>query len=104
MTTQAQAAVMESTAAKFDQVNQALNGMLRRLLGELEVLRGQWVGRGGETFEQVKQAWAADQQTLHRALADTAAAIRTSGQLYVTADTAAADRLGPHRGGLELPL
>jgi WXG100 family type VII secretion target len=95
---------MESTAAKFEHVNQSLAGMLKRLLGELEVLQTQWVGRGGATFEQVKQAWAADQETLHRALGETATAIRTAGRQYQTSDSAAADRLGAHRGGLSLPL
>ncbi|HKT01638.1 MAG TPA: WXG100 family type VII secretion target [Rugosimonospora sp.] len=104
MTTQAQAAVMDSTAARFEHVNEELQGMLKRLLGELEVLQTQWVGRGGTTFEQVKQAWAADQQTLQRALGETATAIRTSGRQYQTSDGAAADRLGAHRGGLALPL
>jgi WXG100 family type VII secretion target len=104
MTTQAQADVMDSTAAKFDEVNQSLGRMLKQLMDELEVLRTQWVGHGGATFEQVKQAWAADQRALYHALAETATAIRTSGRHYVTADTAAADRLGPHRGGLQLPL
>ncbi len=95
---------MESTAARFEHVNHALEGMLKRLLGELEVLQTQWVGRGGSTFEQVKQAWAADQEALHRALGETAAAIRTAGRQYQTSDSAAADRLGAHRGGLTLPL
>jgi WXG100 family type VII secretion target len=104
VTTQAQAAVMESTAARFEHVNQSLEGMLKRLLTELEVLQTQWVGRGGTTFERVKQAWAADQQTLHRALGETATAIRTAGRQYQTSDSAAADRLGAYRGGLSLPL
>ena len=95
---------MDSTAARFEHVNEELQGMLKRLLGELEVLQTQWVGRGGTTFEQVKQAWAADQQTLQRALGETATAIRTSGRQYQTSDGAAADRLGAHRGGLALPL
>jgi WXG100 family type VII secretion target len=95
---------MESTAAKFEHVNHALEGMLKRLLRELEVLRTQWVGHGGTTFEQVKLAWAADQETLHRALSETATAIRTAGRQYQTSDSAAAGRLGPHRGGLALPL
>jgi WXG100 family type VII secretion target len=96
---------MQQTANRFDQVNQALQGMLRSLLGELEVLRTQWQGAGGASFEQVKLAWSEDQQTLHQALAETATAIRTSGRQYAATDTAAADRLGGgHRGGLRLPL
>jgi WXG100 family type VII secretion target len=92
-TTQAQAAVMEQTAAKFDQVNESLQSTLKRLLGELEVLRTQWQGAGGASFEQVKLAWAADQEALQRALGETATAIRTSGRQYQATDTVAADRL-----------
>jgi WXG100 family type VII secretion target len=105
-TTQAQAAIMESTAARFDEVNQALQETLRRLLTELSVLRNQWQGAGGASFEQVKRVWAEDQEALHRALGETATAIRTSGRQYQASDTTAADRFaGPHRaGGLTLPL
>jgi WXG100 family type VII secretion target len=102
-TTQAQAAVMETTATKFDQVNQSLQGTLKRLLGELEVLRTQWQGAGGASFEQVKLAWAEDQAALQQALGETATAIRTSGRQYQTSDNSAADRLrGP--AALRLPL
>lgn len=103
-TTQAQAAVMETTARKFDQVNQSLSGILSRLLIELEVLRTQWQGAGGASFEQVKQAWAEDQETLHRALGETATAIRTSGREYQTSDSAASDRLAARRPSVTLPL
>lgn len=95
---------MESTAARFEQVNHGLEGMLKRLLTELEVLQTQWVGRGGATFEQVKRAWAADQTALHRALAETATAIRSAGRGYQTSDEAAVDRLNAGRGGMSLPL
>jgi WXG100 family type VII secretion target len=103
--TQAEAVVMESTAKKFEQSNNDLEAMLSRLMGELEFLRGSWQGAGGRTFEQVKQAWAADQRALHRALAETAGAVRSAGRGYTMADTEAADRVGAtHRGGLSLPL
>ena len=56
-------------------------------------------------FEQVKIAWSEDQTALQQALAETAQAIRTSGQQYTVTDTSAADRLGGHRGGgRQLPL
>jgi WXG100 family type VII secretion target len=104
-TTQAQAVVMRQTADKVDQVNQALQTMLKALLAELEGLRGQWQGAGGRSFEQVKIAWSEDQTALHQVLAETAQAIRTSGQQYTVSDTAAADRLNTHRGGgRPLPL
>ena len=103
--TQAQAAVMESTARTFEQANHELEAMLGRLLNELEILRSAWQGHGGRSFEEVKQAWATDQRTLHKALAETAVAIRTAGRGYTTSDTEAADRItAVHRGGLSLPL
>ena len=101
-TTQAQAAVMEQTAAKFDQAKQNLEGMLTRLMNELEGLRSGWVGLGGTSFEQVKQAWAADQAKIHNALTETASAIRTSGRVYSATDQEAAGRFRP--GGISLPL
>jgi WXG100 family type VII secretion target len=104
-TTQAQAAVMESTARRFEQAGEDLAGMLSRLLSQLEGLRQAWQGAGGRSFEQVKQAWARDQRALHSALEETAAAVRTSGRRYEAADAAAADRVvGGGRGGLDLPL
>lgn len=102
--TQAEAAVMEQTAAKFDQVNQSLQSMLNGLLGELEVLQSAWRGAGGRSFEHVKQAWARDQQTLYRALGETAAAIRTSGRQYDVSDTEAASRVAATERGVVLPL
>jgi WXG100 family type VII secretion target len=96
---------MRQTADKFEQVNHSLQTMLKSLLGELEVLRTQWQGAGGSSFEQVKQAWSEDQAALHRSLGETATAVRTSGAHYTMTDTGAADRLGAHRGGgRHLPL
>jgi WXG100 family type VII secretion target len=96
---------MRQTADKFDQANQSLQTMLKSLLSELEGLRAQWQGAGGRSFEQVKVAWSEDQDVLQKLLAETAGAIRTSGQQYTVSDTAAADRLGSHQGGgRQLPL
>jgi WXG100 family type VII secretion target len=102
--TQAQAAVLESTAKKFEQTNHELEGMLTRLLSELDVLRTAWQGRGGRSFDEVKQAWAADQRALHRALGETAEAVRTAGRGYTTSDTDAAERVAASHRGLTLPL
>ena len=93
--------LMETTARKFEDVNASLDGMLRRLLTELEGLRTQWTGAGGSSFTSVKQAWAAEQQKLHRALAETATAVRTAGRQYASTDTAAAGRFTAHH---DLPL
>jgi WXG100 family type VII secretion target len=104
-TTQAEAAVMARTAERFDQVGLALDGMLRRLMGELETLRTQWQGAGGRSFDQVKTAWAHDQELLHRTLTETAEAIRRSATHYDATDSTAASRLAPARvGGMTLPL
>ncbi|HEX5598481.1 MAG TPA: WXG100 family type VII secretion target [Micromonosporaceae bacterium] len=102
--TRAEAAVMQQTAAKFEQVDQSLQGMLSSLLAELEVLQQAWRGAGGRSFEQVKQAWARDQAALQRALRETAAAIRTAGQKYDVSDAEVASRIATTNRGLQLPL
>lgn len=103
--TRAQAAVMAQTAAKFEQTDENLQVMLQRLLTQLEGLRSAWQGAGGRSFEQVKLAWSNDQAALHRALRETAGAVRTAGHQYDTTDTEAATRVGATgRGGITLPL
>jgi WXG100 family type VII secretion target len=102
--TQAEAAVMQQTAAKFEQVDQSLQTMLTGLLAELEVLQQAWRGAGGRSFEQVKQQWAQDQAALQRALRETATAIRTAGQQYDVSDTEAASRVAGSHRGIQLPL
>jgi WXG100 family type VII secretion target len=103
--TKAEAAVMQQTAAKFEQVDQSLQSMLTGLLAELEVLQQAWRGAGGRSFEQVKQQWSQDQAALHRALRETAGAIRTAGRQYDVSDDEAASRVaGTNRGGIQLPL
>ncbi|MEU4677560.1 WXG100 family type VII secretion target [Micromonospora sp. NPDC023737] len=103
--TQAEAAVMQQTAARFEQVDQSLQSMLSGLLAELGVLQQAWRGAGGRSFEQVKQQWAQDQAALQRALRETAGAIRTAGQQYDVSDSEAAGRIaGTNRGGIQLPL
>jgi WXG100 family type VII secretion target len=102
--TQAEAAVMQQTATKFEQVDQSLQSMLSSLMSELEVLQQAWQGAGGRSFEQVKQQWAQDQASMHRALRETASAIRTSGQQYDASDTDAAGRVGTTNRGIQLPL
>jgi ESAT-6 family protein len=100
--TQAQAAVMHQVAAKFDQANRSLEGMLSRLMRELDGLQSQWVGRGGRSFDQVRLAWAEDQKRLHTALAETASAIRSAGKVYTVTDDEAANRFT--QSGITLPL
>ncbi|MET8120536.1 WXG100 family type VII secretion target [Micromonospora sp. NPDC005189] len=103
--TQAEAAVMHQTAAKFEQVDQSLQSMLTGLLAELEVLQQAWRGAGGRSFEQVKQQWSQDQAALHRALRETAGAVRTAGRQYNVSDDEVASRVaGTNRGGIQLPL
>jgi WXG100 family type VII secretion target len=96
---------MEQTATKFEQVNDSLQTMLRQLMGELEALQSAWRGAGGRSFEQVKVAWANDQEVLQRALRETAGAIRTAGRQYEASDTEAASRVAhTNPGGMSLPL
>lgn len=103
--TQAEAAVMQTTAQKFESVDQSLQSMLSSLLGELEVLQTAWKGAGGRSFEQVKQQWAQNQEQIHRALRETASAIRTSGQQYDVSDTEASSRMSAtNTGSISLPL
>ena len=102
--TQAEAAVMQQTAAKFEQVDQSLQTMLSSLMGELETLQQAWRGAGGRSFEQVKQQWAQDQAAMRRALRETAGAIRTAGQQYEASDSEAASRVATTNRGIQLPL
>ncbi|MEU5549147.1 MULTISPECIES: WXG100 family type VII secretion target [unclassified Micromonospora] len=103
--TQAEAAVMQQTAAKFEQTDQSLQSMLSGLLAQLAILQQAWRGAGGRSFEQVKQQWAQDQANLQRALRETAGAIRTAGTKYDASDTEAAGRVSAtNRGGIQLPL
>jgi WXG100 family type VII secretion target len=102
-TTQTEAAVMLQTATKFDNVNSSLQSTLKRLLSELEVLRTQWQGAGGRSFEQVKQEWADDQSALNQALTATAENMRSAAGHYTASDANAAGRMKPS-ATVTLPL
>jgi ESAT-6 family protein len=103
--TEAQAAVMEQVAGRFEHTNSALQSMLSSLMGQLEPLQSRFVGAGGSSFTQVKQAWNEDMQKINRALSETATAIRESGRNYTTSDDAAQQRVAAtNRGGVNLPL
>jgi WXG100 family type VII secretion target len=102
--TAAEAAVMESTAAKFEQVDESLRGMLSRLLGELEILQSHFKGRAGTSFNQVKQAYEANLKKLSAALNETAAGIRSSGKTYTSTDDESASRVGGINTSMNLPL
>jgi WXG100 family type VII secretion target len=101
-TTQAQAAVMEQVAGRFDDVRLSLHTILSNLMREVESVKNDWQGRGGASFEHVSRAWADDQRRLLGALGETATAIRTAGKVYTATDEAAADRMRP--GPMSLPL
>jgi WXG100 family type VII secretion target len=102
--TQAESAVMASTAAKFEQVNDSLQNMLSTLMSELSVLSTTWKGLGATAFEQVKQQYAADLKKLNQALSETAGSIRQSGIGYDTTDTESASRVSNAGGSFTLPL
>ena len=102
--TQAESAVMATTAAKFDNVNDSLQSMLSTLMSELSVLSTSWKGLGAAAFEQVKTQYEIDLKNLNRALSETSEAIRQSGTSYDTTDTDAASRVSNTGGSFQLPL
>lgn len=102
--TQAESAVMASTAGKFEQANNSLQSMLKTLMSELSALSGSWKGLGAMEFEKVKQQYQLDLQSLNKALSDTAEAIRTSGTSYDASDADAAARVTKSGGSHTLPL
>jgi WXG100 family type VII secretion target len=103
-TTQSEAAVMASTAQKFDDVNGQLQQMLATLMNELQPLQHSWKGLGATAFEGVRAQYGADLKALNQALSETAAAIRESGRGYTSTDADAASNLTSGGGGLSLPL
>jgi WXG100 family type VII secretion target len=78
--------VLESTAKKFEGINSELATMLSNLMAELDALKSAWQGAGGRSFAEVKRKWSEDQDKIHKALAQTAEAIRTSGKTYASTD------------------
>lgn len=102
--TSAESAVMATTAAKFDEVNNDLQTMLSTLMNELSALSGAWKGLGAAAFEQVKVQYAQDLKTLNTALAQTAQSIQDSGKSYDSTDTEAASRVASTGGNFSLPL
>lgn len=95
---------METAAAKFESVNESLQTMLSRLLNELEALQTAWVGRGGRSFTQVKEAYAANQRKLSDALRETATSIRSSGRNYSASDDHSSSQVGAINTQVNLPL
>jgi WXG100 family type VII secretion target len=96
---------MAQTAEKFRNTNQSLQDMLKRLMNELEALRGSWAGRGAQAFDQAKIQWSEDMAKLQRALDETANAISSAGREYTSSDEASAGRFSPASGpSVQLPL
>ena len=102
--TQAESAVMTSTADKFDEINNLLTSMLNNLMSELSMLEGSWKGLAATEFERVKTQYFNDLGDLNRALSETAAAIRSSGTSYHATDSRAASRVTGSSGGHLLPF
>jgi WXG100 family type VII secretion target len=102
--TQVDADMMQATANKFEQVNDSLQGMLQKLMGQLEGLESSWRGAGGSAFTDVKARYQQDQQKMSQALAITVEAIRESSGSYSTTDSEAASKMAASNAGLQLPL
>jgi ESAT-6 family protein len=98
--TQAESAVMASTATKFDSVNDGLQSMLTTLMNELSTLQSAWKGHGAQAFEQVKHQYSADL----KALSETAESIRQSAGGYDATDSSAASKVANSGGSFNLPL
>ena len=96
--------MLADTANKFDTVNQSLTSMLSKLMGRLDGLQGAWKGMAATEFERVREQYQKDLTDLNRALAETATAIRTSGQEYTATDTESASRVTRSGGSYTLPL
>jgi uncharacterized protein YukE len=73
-------------------------------MSELSVLQTAWVGRGANTFEQVRAQYQQDLTSLNKALLETAEAIRSAGVGYDSSDSGAVDRLSKSGGSYTLPL
>lgn len=95
---------MESAAKRFEDVEAALGKMLSDLMRELEPLKMDLQGKMGRSFEATKLSYEDNQRALGRALAETANAIRTSGQQYAASDEQAAGQLGQIDSTINLPL
>jgi WXG100 family type VII secretion target len=103
--TQASSSDMAKAAAEFDRVNGEIDVMLRKLMGELEILNSSWRGLAGTKFTEVKLQYERDLTTINQALAATAESIRVSGLDYTATDTDAAARVTQSGGGgINLPL
>lgn len=102
--TKAQADEMEQSAKQFERVNDELQSMLSKLMSELDVLEKTWQGHGARAFDDVKVRWARDQKLMSDALAETAAAIRTSSTSYTATDSDASARIANTNHGITLPL
>ncbi len=103
-TTEAEAAVLEQVAGKFERTNSAIQGMLSSLMSNLEPLQTRWAGSGGMSFTQVKIAWHDDLKKISQALTETADAIRSSGRNYTTTDNSAQQRVAATHQAVNLPL
>jgi WXG100 family type VII secretion target len=97
---------MAQTANKFRSTNQDLNGMLTRLMSELDSLRAGWRGQGAQAFDNARMNWNTDMKQLHQALDETANAIEKAGTFYTSSDSESANRLNAFQGGstVKLPL
>jgi WXG100 family type VII secretion target len=95
---------MVQAAARFDQVNNSLQSVLKTLMSELEDLHTGWSGEGAKAFYGVKDQWASDQRAISNALTETAQSIRDSGRSYDATDSAASSRMAASNHGLQLPL
>jgi WXG100 family type VII secretion target len=102
--TAANSGEMERVAAQFEEVNDSLQSTLTGLMTQLDGLHAGWRGLGATSFHDAKERWMDNQKVMSTALAETAAAIRTSGSSYGSSDAESASRVSRVSRTIDLPL
>ncbi|GAB7040887.1 MULTISPECIES: WXG100 family type VII secretion target [Catenuloplanes] len=92
-TTTVDPAALAGAAARCDDAATELRALLDGMLARLDSGRAAWRGAGGTAFEELRAAWAHDQETLVAALTGTAVLLRATAAAYVAADDDAAVEL-----------
>jgi len=82
----ANAATMVKSEKDVDGVADRLTATLTSLMNELTPLQSAWVGRGGTSFQQVRERFDQDMARLNRSLRSLAEAVGSSGRNYTVSD------------------
>ncbi|GAA3386883.1 WXG100 family type VII secretion target [Cryptosporangium minutisporangium] len=86
MSMRANTATMIKTEKDVDGVADRLTATLTALMNELTPLQSAWLGRGGASFQQVRERFDQDMARLNQSLRSLAEAVGTSGRTYDVSD------------------